>query len=102
MAGRAVSAAVVQAFMKRTEPGKPLPLFYFVDSSSPSTWRATAFLVKCRAGGFMVVPGDDRVIDQLQDLSDPELHEHPLLYVKAKVEVETPRRSLPGMLHYAS
>jgi len=99
MAGRTVNEREVRDLVSSMTPGKPLPLIYFVDASETPAWRATAFLVRCRAGGFMVaVPDDERVTEQLQDLADLAVQDHPLLYAEATMEVETPRRKAVGPL----
>ena len=76
--------------------GRPLPLLYFVDDEETPTLRITAFVLKHRAGGFMVaLPGLLEVTELLTNLAlgSPEA---PLLFTEATVACETPRRRAVG------
>ena len=76
--------------------GRPLPLVYFVDDEETPTLRITAFVLKHRAGGFMVaLPGLPEVTELLTNLAlgSPEA---PLLFTEATVACETPRRRAVG------
>ena len=100
MARRAVSTSITEEFIQQLVdsgvPGCPLPIIYFVNEGAEAVWRATAFVLKYRVGGFMVVlPIAEEVIEALQNLSPPDQEgdgEGGLaLYKEDLVQCETPR-----------
>ncbi|CAE7764587.1 Scn10a [Symbiodinium sp. CCMP2592] len=77
-------------------PGRPLPLVYLIDDDTSPTVRVTAFLLRRRAGGFMVaLPNLEQVSELLANLSlstpDAQLYS-----TEAAIACETPRRRPVG------
>ena len=96
MAARALNAAEIRRLVDATVGERPLPFVYFLDTTEPPAWRATAFLLRHRAGGFLaILPADDQVAEQLAVLAD-EGSPTPLLYTEADLPAETPRRRSVG------
>ncbi|CAE7624475.1 unnamed protein product, partial [Symbiodinium sp. KB8] len=76
--------------------GRPLPLIYLLDDEVNATMRITAFLLKYRAGGFMVVVPDDPAVRALVGGLAEEGVENPFGFSEADIACETPRRRAVG------
>ena len=107
MAAGAVRGALrqqdIEALMDGAPPERPLPMYYFLDNPDNPTMRITAFIVRLRAGGFMVaMPGTDEVGELLSNLSETGDPAAPLLFTPLQVACETPRRRALGeiTLHF--
>ena len=73
MAGRLVTEEEIRGLVVAADGARPLGFVYFCDSEEEPTWRATAFVVRVRRGGFFAaLPRDDRVQDGLQQLCEGE------------------------------
>ncbi|OLP74955.1 hypothetical protein AK812_SmicGene45344, partial [Symbiodinium microadriaticum] len=93
----------IEALMDGAPPERPLPMYYFLDNPDNPTMRITAFIVRLRAGGFMVaMPGTDEVGELLSNLSETGDPAAPLLFTPLQVACETPRRRALGeiTLHF--
>ena len=96
-----LSSEAIVALLAQDAPGKPLPLLYMYALDDPPPWRATAFLLKIRAGGFMVaVPASEEVIEFFTALSDDlegeESGSLPVVWKEVLVACETSRRRRMG------
>jgi len=76
--------------------GRPLPLIYLLDDEVNATMRVTAFLLKYRAGGFMVVVPDTPAVRALVGGLAEEGVENPFGFSEADIACETPRRRAVG------
>ena len=95
MAGRHLTEADVRTLAEIGDPGRPLGFAYLCDLEEDPSWRATSFVVRVRAGGFLVaLPADARVQDHLLRLS--ELEDDAVFYREASIAGETPRRRPVG------
>ena len=102
MAGRAAGTELsqegVRALLAQDAPGKPLPLLYLIGpDDDAAAWRATAFLLKCRAGGFMVAASFlEEVVNFFTAISEEadvsEGGALPVVWKEVAVSCETSRR----------
>ncbi|CAE7254443.1 unnamed protein product [Symbiodinium sp. CCMP2592] len=76
--------------------GRPLPLVYLVDDDSSPQTRITAFLLKHRAGGFMVALPHTAQVHELVSGFSTEAGDTPLGFTEVDIDCETPRRRPVG------
>ena len=97
MAGRLVTEEEIRGLVVAADGARPLGFVYFCDSEEEPTWRATAFVVRVRRGGFFAaLPRDDRVQDGLQQLCEGE--EDTVFFSESVIAGETPRRRPVGLV----
>ncbi|CAE7648076.1 unnamed protein product [Symbiodinium sp. CCMP2592] len=102
--GRLEPWCICHGFASRSEAeaylggAEPLPLVYLVDDDSSPRTRITAFLLKHRAGGFMIaLPHTTQVHDLISGFST-EAGDNPLGFTEVDIECETPRRRPVGQV----
>ncbi|CAE7035684.1 unnamed protein product [Symbiodinium sp. CCMP2592] len=96
MAAGTMNREEIAQLLTGAPPGRPLPLVYLVDDDTNPTVRITAFLLRRRAGGFMVaLPNLEQVSELLAtlSLSTPDAQ---LYSTEAAIACETPRRRPVG------
>ncbi|CAE7938982.1 unnamed protein product, partial [Symbiodinium necroappetens] len=87
---------VEQIYHGRGSFESPLPLVYLLDDDVNPSMRVTAFLLKHRAGGFMVaLPNTHAVSGIVTGLSEDGA-DQPSGFTEAEVACETPRRRPVG------
>ena len=97
MAGRYLSATEVRRLGEASDPDRPLGLCHFTDGSEVPSWRAVAFVIRVRPGGFMFICDvEDRVAEVLSAAAASPDGAEAMLYKPAEVEVETVRRRTAG------
>lgn len=80
-----------------SDPDRPLGLCHFTDGSDAPSWRAVAFVIRVRPGGFMFICDvEDRVAEVLAAAAASPDGAEAMLYKTAEVEVETVRRRAAG------
>ncbi|CAE7374234.1 unnamed protein product, partial [Symbiodinium pilosum] len=82
-------------------PGRPLPLLYMLGLDDPPTWRAAVFLLKARAGGFMIAaPHLEGIISFFAAISEEAEGQVdgplPVVWKVVSVACETSRRRRVG------
>ena len=97
MAGRHLGATEVRRLGEASDPDRPLGLCHFTDGSDAPSWRAVAFVIRVRPGGFMFICDvEDRVAEVLAAAAASPDGAEAMLYKTAEVEVETVRRRAAG------
>ena len=97
MAGRYLSATEVRRLGEAGDPDRPLGLCHLTDGSEVPSWRAVAFVLRVRPGGFMFICDvEDRVTEVLAAAAASPDGSEAMLYKPAEVEVETVRRRIAG------
>ena len=98
MAARTLSEEEVRRLAEVADPQKPLAPAYLADVSEAAAWRAVAFVVRVRTGGFMVaLPVDERVSAALENMMGADGSELALVR-EVELSAETPRRRPVGIL----
>ncbi|CAJ1453860.1 unnamed protein product [Effrenium voratum] len=94
----ALTADFVQSTAATVRFGALLPSLHLVDGAEPAAWRAVAYLLRCRAGGFMVLlPDDPKVLGTLRDFV-PEEDEAAAAMEPTMVQMESSRGRAVGEL----
>ena len=100
-AGVELSPEGVLALLSQDAPGRPLPLLYMLGLDDPPTWRAAVFLLKARAGGFMIAaPHLEGIISFFAAISEEAEGQVdgplPVVWKVVSVACETSRRRRVG------
>eukprot|EP00439_Symbiodinium_sp_Y106_P061878 s2320_g9.t1 len=96
MAAGALNRDDILRLLTNAPEGRPLPLVYLLDDDVNPSMRVTAFLLKHRAGGFMVaLPNTTAVSGIVTGLSEDGV-DQPFGFTEAAVACETPRRRPVG------
>ncbi|CAE7310120.1 unnamed protein product, partial [Symbiodinium necroappetens] len=87
----------VRRLGEASDPDRPLGLCHLTDGSKVPSWRAVAFVLRVRPGGFMFICDvEDRVTEVLAAAAASPDGSEAMLYKPAEVEVETVRRRVAG------